>query len=202
MTVERYKNFVIYGPGRTGSHWVESILIGLIAPASFRQGNFSLLPNEWIYHTNQLHECTGLPREIRDSVTLIVCNRSNHFDTAISHMIARHTDEWFVYTDKPVDPFNVDPEEFTYLLHAQRDSYWAVKLALEPMFSHIIHINYDKLAAADSPEKHVADLLGIEYTVNSTQYMHLSVKNTRNYKELILNWDQLVDIFQNYLVDR
>jgi hypothetical protein len=195
------KNFIVYGPGRTGSHWVESILIGLLAPTSFRYANCSLLPGGWIYHTNNIDELLAIPREIRDSVTLVVCDRSNYFDAVISYCVAKHTDEFFVYTDTPVASFNVDPKDFVTLLHGLNVAYRLVDSEVSPRYNSIIRIDYNSLLAAAVPAKYVAGQLGIGYTENF-EYTHQSIKNTRNYKELVLNWDQLVDIYQRYTVDQ
>ena len=195
------KNFVVYGSGRTGSHWVESILIGLLAPTSFRYANCSLLPGGWIYHTNNIDELLAMPREIRDSVTLVVCDRSNYFDAAVSYVVAKHTNEFFVYTDTPVAPFNVDPDDFTNLLHGLHTTHQLVDSEVIPSYNRVIRIDYNSLVAAATPEKYVADQLGIEYTVNS-EYTHQSVKNPRNYKDLILNWEDLHQLYQEWLVDQ
>ena len=184
LTVEQYKNFVIYGPGRTGSHWVESILIGLLSPTSFRYSNCTLLPGSWIYHTNQIDELLKMPREIKDSVTLVVCARSNYFDAAVSYIVAKHTNEFFIYTDTPVAPINVDPDDFTKSLDGMRRNTWIVNSEVMPKYNNAIRIDYNSLVAAAVPEKYVADQLGIDYTVNS-KYTHQSIKNPRNYKELI-----------------
>ena len=198
--MEQRKNFVVYGHGRTGSHWVESILIGLLAPTSFRYSNCSLLPGSWIYHTNHIDELLAIPREIRDSVTLVICDRSNYFDAAVSYFVAKHTNEFFVYTDTPVAPFNVDPDDFTNSLCGQHLTYQRVDFAVIPRYNSVIRIEYNSLVAAAVPEKYVADQLGIDYTLNS-EYTHQSVKNPRNYKDLILNWKELYQLYQEWLVD-
>ena len=199
--MERYKNFVIYGPGRTGSHWVESILIELLAPTSFRYANCSLLPGGWIYHTNNIDELLAMPREMRDSVTLVVCDRSNYFDVAVSYVVAKHTNEFFVYTDTPVPPFSVVPDDFTNLLHGLHITQQLADSEVIPMYNSVIRIDYNSLVAAAVPEKYVASQLGIDYTVNS-EYTHRSIKNPRNYKELILNWEDLHQLYQEWVVDQ
>ena len=142
-----------------------------------------------------------MPREIRDSVTLVVCDRSNYFDAAVSYMVAKHTNEFFTYTDAPVAPFNVDPGDFTNSLCGQHLACQRVDFAVIPRYNSVIRIDYDSLVAAAVPEKYVADQLGIDYTVNS-EYTHQSVKNPRNYKELILNWEDLHQLYQEWLVDQ
>lgn len=207
MTHVVAENFIIYGPGRTGSHWVESIMIGLLAPtvplaptAVIRYLGYSLLPNGWIYHTNNLQELLEMPEKIRDCATLIVCERKNYFATAISNVVARHTDEWYHYTDKPVAPFHVDPKNFTHILGWLGESHQSIRSDLMPAYNRMIFIDYDSLTSTAVPEKYIAEQLKIEYSPNPIY--QVSLKNPRNYKELILNWDQLVDIYQNYLVDQ
>ena len=141
-----------------------------------------------------------MPREIRDSVTLVVCDRSNYFDAAVSYVVAKHTNEFFTYTDTPVAPFNVDPNDFTNSLCGQHLTYQRVDFAVIPRYNSVIRIEYNSLVAAAVPEKYVADQLGIDYTLNS-EYTHQSVKNPRNYKDLILNWKELYQLYQEWLVD-
>jgi len=142
-----------------------------------------------------------MPREIRDSVTLIVCNRSSYFDAAVSYVVAKHTNEFFTYTDTPVAPFNVDPDDFTNSLCGQHLTYQLVGSEVIPRYNSVIRIDYNSLVDAVVPEKYVADQLGIDYTVNS-EYTHQSVKNPRNYKDLILNWEDLHQLYQEWLVDQ
>jgi hypothetical protein len=142
-----------------------------------------------------------MSREMRDSVTLVVCDRSNYFDAAISYCVAKHTDEFFIYSDKHVNPFNVDPVEFEVLLHGLHVTYQLIDSDVKPMYRSVVQIDYTNLVTAAVPEQYVADRLGIDYTGN-TKYAYQSIKNTRNYKDLVLNWDQLFDIYQNYTVDR
>ena len=142
-----------------------------------------------------------MPREIKDSVTLVVCDRSNYFDAAVSYMVAKHTNEFFTYTDTPVAPFNVDPDDFTSSLNGQHLTYQLVNLEVIPRYNSVIRIDYNSLVDAVVPEKYVADQLGIDYTVNS-EYTHQSVKNPRNYKDLILNWEDLHQLYQEWLVDQ
>jgi hypothetical protein len=115
--------------------------------------------------------------------------------------VAKHTNEFFVYTDTPVPQFNVDPNDFTNLLHGLHITYQLVDSEVMPMYNSMIRIDYNSLVAAAVPEKYVADQLGIDYTVNS-EYTHQSIKNPRNYKDLILNWEELHQLYQEWLVDQ
>jgi LPS sulfotransferase NodH len=191
--MKKQRNYIIYGPGRTGSHWVELMLIKLFTPPPvFRNMNCTFFPNGWMYHTNQIQELLEMPDKIRDCTTLIVCERKDYFATAISHVAALQTDEWHHYTDKPVAPFHVDPTNFKHILQWLGESHQTVRSDLMPAYNRMIFIDFDSLNSAAVPEKYVADQLGIEYTPNP-EYNAI-YKNTRNYKESILNYDQLVDV--------
>jgi hypothetical protein len=198
--VEKYKNFVVYGPGRTGSHWVEALLIGLFNTAHYRKDNFCVFPDHWIYHTNEINDLIDMPREMKSSITLIVCERANIFDVLISYIMATKTNEFFFYTDKTITPFRVDPGHFKNLFNNYQYTLDEFNRTVVPCYD-IIRIDYDTLSAAAVPEQYVADQLGISYQVNS-DYHHRSIKSPRNYKELILNWEELHQLYQEWSVDQ
>ena len=87
--MDNRKNYIVYGPGRTGSHWVEAILSDLYGQggtgwSATGNSDVRLLPDRWVYHTNELESLRHIHPEVRNSVTLIYCNRKNYFDTTIS----------------------------------------------------------------------------------------------------------------------
>ena len=141
-----------------------------------------------------------IPREMRDSVTLIVCDRANTFDRLISYIMAIETTEFFSYTDKIITSFYIDPNYFKSLLDDHRFTLNEFNRTVVPCYNRIIRIDYDAVVGAAEPEQYIADQLGISYQVNS-DYHHRSIKNPRNYKELILNWEELHQIYQELLVD-
>jgi hypothetical protein len=194
------KNFVVFGPGgRCGSHWVETILINLLG-VKHTVDSFTMLPTGWIYHTNREADVLELPSEIKNSVTLVYCDRKNYFDVAVSKMVAEISDEWFFYTSKTIEPFVADTARFEWLindLHYVRTK--KVPADILPLFTNLVSIDYDRLISSEIPEKYIADRLGIDYDANknySQTDSEPSNKNTRNYKDLILNWDELVDIYK------
>lgn len=192
-----HKNFIVFGPGgRCGSHWVEAMLKNLFG-ATHTVDSFTPLTTGWIYHTNGTTGLLEMPSEIRNSATLIYCVRKNYFDVAISFLVAEITDEWFTYTSKTVEPFVVNTVRFQTLINELQ--YFQTKeipTNILPLFNNLITIDFDNLISSVIPEKYIADQLGIDYDVDKNYYQLDSVssnKNTRNYKELILNWDELVD---------
>ena len=199
------KNFIVFGPsGRCGSHWVETMLKNLVG-APHTVGPLTLLPTGWIYHTNGKADLLEMPSEIKNSATLVHCVRKNHFDVVISFLVAEITGEWFHYTSKTVEPFVVDTVRFQTLIDDLQ--YFQTKEIPEdilPLFNNLITIDFDNLISSAIPEKYVADQLSIDYDVNKNYQQSNPVssnKNTRNYKELILNWNELVDIYKVFSAD-
>jgi len=195
------KNFIVFGPGgRCGSHWVEALLKNLFG-ATHTVDFFTPLSNGWIYHTNDIGDLLEIPIEIKNSATLIYCVRKNYFDVIISFFVAEITNEWYFYTSKTVEPFVVDAARFKTLideLHCIRTK--EVPENVLPLFNNSVTIDFDNLISAVIPEKYIADQLGIDYDVNKN-YCQPWYKNTRNYKDLILNWDELVDIYKVFSAD-
>ena len=200
-----HNNFVVFGPGgRCGSHWVEAILKNLCG-VTYGFGPFTILPNGWIYHTNEKTDLIEMPREIRNSAALVYCVRKNHFDVAISFLVAEITDEWHAYTSKTVEPFVVDTVRFKKFIK-DLHYYQTIEIPRDilPLFNNLITIEFEDLISCAIPEKYIADQLGIDYDLDKNYYqLHSrpSNKNTRNYKELILNWDELVDIYKVFSAD-
>jgi len=189
-------NFIVFGPGgRCGSHWVEEMLRNIFN-VSYAVGPFTPMSTGWIYHTNGKDDLLEMPSKIKNSATLVYCVRKNYFDVVISFLVAEITDEWWHYTSKTVEPFVVDTARFKTLLNDIHD-YRTKEIPKDilPLFSNAITIEFDNLISAEIPEAYVADLLGIDYVINENNCQPGN-KNTRNYKDLILNWDELVDIYK------
>ena len=198
-------NFVVFGPsGRCGSHWVETMLRNIFN-VSYSVGPFTPMPTGWIYHTNGKADLLKMPSEIKNSATLVYCVRKNYFDVTISFLVAEITHEWHFYTKKTVEPFVVDTVRFeTFINELHYHQTTVIPRDILPLFNNLIVIDFDHMTSASIPEKYIADKLGIDYATNKNYYQPGSApinKNTRNYKDLILNWDELVDIYKIFSVD-
>ena len=195
-------NFIVFGPaGRCGSHWVETLLKNLFG-VWHTIGPFTPLQNGWIYHTNSTTDLLEMPSEIRNSVTLIYCVRKNYFDATISFLVADTIDEWYTYTSKTVEPFIVDTVKFQTLINNLHNIQTKeVPQHIFPLFNNPITIDFDHLISSEIPEKYIADQLGMNYDANKNYCQPdsaISNINTRNYKDFILNYDELVDIYKFY----
>ena len=202
-----HKNFIVFGPGgRCGSHWVETTLKNIVG-ATHTIGSFTMLSTGWIYHTNGKIDLLEMPSAIKNSATLVYCVRKNYFNGVISFLVAEITDEWNAYTSKTVEPFVVDTVRFQTLINDfQYYQTTEIPRDILPLFNNLITIEFEDLISCAIPEKYMADQLGIDYDVNKnyqqSDYYISSNKNTRNYKELILNWDELVDIYKVFSAGR
>ena len=195
--MNKLKNAVIFGVGRCGSHWVESIMIDLLGGTGRSHCNTQLMPHGWILHTHELIELTKFPKEVRESTMLILCSRENKFDQSISYHVAQKTNEWFVYSDEQIAPFTIDPVAFegtltSVLTHGYPDD-------LLTLWPNLINIKYEDLANSEIPEKYVAKCLGLEYKKTQGWSQQGSRKNPRNYQNLVLNWNELVTISKKYV---
>ena len=196
--MNKLKNAVIFGVGRCGSHWVESIMIDLLGGIGRSNNNVQLMPHGWILHTHELIELTKFPKEVRESTMLISCYRENKFDQIISYLVAQKTNEWFVYSDKQIAPFTIDPSEFEAVsvgVTSEHEDYGQ----LSTLWPNFFEIKYEDLVNSEIPEKYVAKCLGIKYKKTQGWSQQGSRKNPRNYQNLVLNWNELVAISKKYV---
>ena len=197
--MNKLKNAVIFSLGRCGSHWVTSIMIDLLGGISRGHNDIQMMPHGWILHTHDIdYLLLRYPQEIREETMLIACYRENKFDWLISHYVAQQTNEWYVYSDKQIAPFTINPIEFEAKIvdttyenenHGQLSTLW-------PNF---FEIKYEDLVNSEIPEKYVAKCLGLEYKKTQGWSQQGSRKNPRNYQNLVLNWNELVAISKKYV---
>lgn len=189
------KNFIIAGPGRTGSHWIEKILVDLIgSDNTVSIDNITLTPSGWIMHHHSLSSIANIPASVRESCILVKSRRKNNFNLVISALVASITNEYFTYTTTAINPFTIDLEDFKNRYRSSHDWSRQFDEFVKPRFSQVVDIAYEDLAESGNTEKFVADNLGILYTQKTNgQAQRNAVKNPRDYKSLILNWNELVD---------
>lgn len=181
----------MFGPGRTGSHWLEKIIIDLCGGGKTIQ-EITLLADRWIVHTHDIVDLINTKPQLRDSCILVNSLRRSHFDRAISNIVSDHTEEYFRYTDKEVKPFSIAVSDFeTAFRFAEIQSKQFDKF-MRYRYSHIVDIYYEDLVESANAEEYVANKLGMPYTKTLGQEQSNTFKNPRNYKELILNWEELV----------
>ena len=196
--MNKLKNAVIFSVGRCGSHWVESIVIDLLGGIGRSHNDIHIMPHGWILHTHDIDHLLRYPQEVREKTMLISCYRENKFDQTISYLVAQKTNEWFVYSDKQIAPFTIDPSEFEAVLvgiTSENEDYGQ----LSTLWPNFFEIKYEDLVNSKIPEKHVAKCLGMKYKKTQGWAQRGSKKNLRNYKDLILNWNELLEIYEKYV---
>jgi hypothetical protein len=190
--VDNVKNIIVFGPGRTGSHWIEKILIDLCGGSGKTIQDITLLPNRWLIHTHDIVDLINTKPQLRDSCILVNSLRRSHFDRAISNLVADKIDEYFKYSSKPIDPFTVDIGNFETAYRFAEIQAAQFNKFMRYRYTHIVDIYYEDLINSANPEEYVAGMLNMSYTQTDRLEQSNSFKNPRNYKNLILNWDDLV----------
>ena len=196
--MNKLKNAVIFGVGRCGSHWVESIMIDLLGGDARGHNDIQMMPHGWILHTHDIDYLLRYPQAVREKTMLISCYRENKFDQTISYLVAQKTNEWFIYSDKQIAPFTIDPSEFKAELvgiASENEDY----CQLSTLWPNFFEIKYEDLVNSEIPEKYVAKCLGIKYKKTQGWSQQGSRKNPRNYQNLVLNWNELVAISKKYV---
>ena len=189
------KNIIILSSGRSGSHWVESIVLDLCGGQNYakRIDDITLLPDMWLVHTHNFSFFDGPTlTNFEKSCILVYVRRKDYFARAVSQVVAEHTMEWFNYSDKPVVPFSVDRDKWVTAYHAGPHLDQRFDAELRPLYSHVVDIWYEDLCGASNAEEFIAGKLGFTYAKNDGYHQSAAKPNTRNYKDIIINWSDLL----------
>ena len=191
------KNIIILSCGRSGSHWVENIVLDLCGGQGYTKrvtGDITLLPDRWLAHTHNFSFFHGADlTNFEKSCILVHTRRKDHFARAVSDLVAEHTMEWFDYSDKPVVPFSVDHATWVEKYQAGPIMNLRFDVEVRPLYSHVVDICYEDLCGASNAEEFVAGKLGFTYA-KTNGYMQSAAKpNPRNYKDIIINWSDLLE---------
>jgi hypothetical protein len=205
--------WIITGGGRTGSHWVAGVLVNTLKAI---QRYYTIEPinklfideipsmiNDRIVHTNDPSEFDLLPEETLKNCQVIVTRRRNLWSRAISLVVAKHTDEWTHYdTSRIIEPFHVNSRQFYSAIH--ESNIWDVEIQkLVDRVSRVHTIWYEDMVENSSNiEQWMADQLDIKnmYNVSSIEPVvvadYSKTCNPRNYQNLIINWEELKNVYQ------
>lgn len=180
----QYPGYIVTGGGRTGSHWLEQIVKFI---TDYQGQDLSALSDrDWVAHTNELEDLTALDPRIKQDCALLIIRRQDTFAQAMSYAMAEHTNEWFSYTGRSVEPFAVDPAAFR--ARQQGCQAWDRRFDTEVrgLYRHVIDFEYEELVAQiHRVEDHVAQRLGM---VNPHGHKDWNVnRNPRDYRRLVLN---------------
>ena len=191
-------NYVIYSPGRTGSHIILEILTG--GQQDIRGGLCHSEPywhpystgtydaaRHLVIHTHDIKvvDQLGLPRA---STVLILSGRRDTFAQVMSSFVAQMSNEWNGkdYTNKPVIPKAVDRAEFITM--CDRYQQWPKKIVLQDEYKKIVSIDYEDITNSNSAQ-YIAAKIDVEYCADAVGTVHK--KSSRRYQDYITNWAEL-----------
>jgi hypothetical protein len=159
------ESFVVFSPARTGS----SLIVGNLN----RYFNTSVV---------QMHDQHWTPPN--NNYTCILSKRENIIDSTLSQLLVSLTHEASIYSNKNLDTFVFNPEQFINIYQLQRDFYKEIDVS---KYQKVIEIWYEPLM---SDSYYLFQQLDI---IEQTVYDKTN-KSVYNYNNLITNIDQLRQI--------
>jgi len=199
------EKYIVLSNGRTGSNWLANTLSNLVQPNEpwlFDLSDWSQsLGPRVVLHTHQTDQVLNLDSEHTKSTTLIIARRYNLLDTAISHFVAKYTDEWFHYSDRTFEPIAISHQEMFLEITQATEWHRDVRRKLnQTNYKKVVEILFeDMVANTAQTEKFVATKLGLDYTTLSQhinpQQQSGSFRNPRSHREIVKNYDQLKTMY-------
>lgn len=198
--------YVIYSPGRTGSH---IILEALAGPPNKKGGLCNTIPywhprdsgsfncnSHHVIHTHNLNVITELNLD-PTTVTLILSRRRDIFSQTISWFVAEIAKEWNGkdYTNKTLVPVNIDAIKFVNLF--ERYKSWPDQLSVD-QFKKVVTIYYEDII------EHGLDhiVTSLELVDINTQPGVINQKSPYHYTQCILNWQELKKIADDIISNK
>jgi hypothetical protein len=205
--------YIVFGPGRTGSLLLTSILAPDNSPQSASQqivggvinGVARMEPSKELFdntykdfkniviHTHYIDSLVNRLGIDPSEWNLIISNRRNRFNQLMSFEITAITKEYYPYTDKLITPFTVDTKKFrvdyeSMCLWPQLEE----KRWMTMPWKSKIQIDFEDLVGQEDMVQFVADKLGLEKPSHCNY--ELSQSSPRKYKDYVLNWEELYNV--------
>ena len=187
--------YAVIGYGRCGSLWTRDIIKFItnlpLINDDIEQWYHSDYPS--ILHTHKAIKVLEL--NFSNDCFVVLCIRRNSFDALVSLAVARHTDEWYFYTDKTYPAFYVDPEEFQRDIQGHRfQQNQLIETAQKYQIPHAI-CEFEELTMVDDPYEYVSKL--IPYSGSIPDGTIKKKQNPRDYKKIINNYNELEKIWRS-----
>jgi LPS sulfotransferase NodH len=196
--------YLIYSPGRTGSHIILESIAGIgntagglcHAQCFWHPNN----PSPWeqnhadkniaIQTHNLAHTVNDLGLELQSTV-LILSKRKDKFAQIMSRLTAEITQEWNGkdYSDKPARPQVVDQERLRDL--SSYYNTWPGHIDRLSEYQKVVSIYYEDIV--ERGPIHIAQLLNMDYDQESLG--HVNRPSPYCYKDWVSNWKELYDLF-------
>jgi len=188
--------YVIYSPGRTGSHIILEMLTGPVGtkggladahaiwlPTNRDKYQQGINDQNTVIHLHNLIEIRDLDKS---TVTLILSLRRDLFAQLMSGCVAHIVNEWSGkdYSNKIVEPMVFDKAEFSNIVNTQCRQARGLNLS---GYKKVVTIYYEDLI--DQGAEFVANKLDLNY--NKLQVGHVYQPSPYRYKDIILNWEEL-----------
>jgi CTP:phosphocholine cytidylyltransferase-like protein len=167
---------VVYTTGRTGSQLIVNNIC-----QHYGVKSWSYRDTEFTHGVVHSHSPVYVPPS--DNFIAILSKRRNLFNSILSTIIAKHTNEFTIYTNKEIISFTVDINEFKNCYFFQKAFYHAVDLS---KFNKVVEVYYEDLIS-DS------DCLLTDFSIKLDN--SLSSKSPYNYYDIVTNIDELKDVF-------
>lgn len=205
-----HTNYVIYTPGRTGSHiilevltsGIEHVVGGLCNCEPYwhttSTGTYDV-DRHRVIHTHDLEVVDQLNLSRADTV-LILSQRHNKFASIMSMELAHNTGEYhgLTYSAKHVAPITVDIVHFIHL--SKKWQQWPGIIAHQDQYKKIVSIDYEDIVNQSNPVRYIADKVGVEYC--DQVQCNVTPKNPRQYQDYITNWVELKEIYHAIYTDK
>lgn len=200
MPASNNEIYVIYSPGRTGSHIILEVLAGppelpgglcnTIPYWNELPGNFDVSTHR-VIHTHSLDVIDYLKLAPKN-ITLILSQRRDIFAQIMSSLVARITNEWSgkEYSNKTVTAKSIPIRQFVSMFNSVK--LWPGDITKYGPFKQIVTIYYEDIVGSNKAQ-HIAETLGIEYVESSVGTVYQ--KSPYSYKDCILNWEELYQEF-------
>ena len=183
--------YVILGQPRSGTHLVMSYLQSVYNfPTVHYSPDYKFdYADNTIVHT---HDPMFTVDNIVDlsNVTLIVVKRQDLFSQLMSSAIAERSGQWVKYGLGNIKPFNYPIIDFRQdLLDAFA---WYRDLELGKNYHEIIFVQYEHFI--EYGVSYLSKKLG-----NSFLTIDLAPKSPFNFKDLIINWEELYNVYETFI---
>lgn len=198
------KKFLVTGFGRTGSHWVAD---NAAAVLKMESGDILFDVEKWaesesgLLHTNETKSLIDLDESIRANCIMLWARRKDIFTRTISLYVARHSNEWYVYSNRLVRPFSIDPTEFIEQLESHEHLTMMMLARVLPLYPDVRTIWYeDMVRYKHVAGYYVAKIMDLPYEEPAVYYSEK--KNLRNYSDIVENYHELKYLYDLRLSER
>jgi hypothetical protein len=200
--------FVIYSPGRTGSHIITETLAG---PPSTKGGLCNTIPywdkepnvnfdinTQSVIKTHNLDVITELNLNT-NNVILILSKRRNVFEQAMSMLVAKITNEWTgkEYSNKNITPVTISKSIF--INEWNRLTKWGDNID-STQYKKVVTLWYEDIINQDNIPNYIASELGLRYSPN--MLIKIYQKSPYQYKDCILNWQELKNLYDTVYINK